>query len=315
MPILSKPDHCRGCIGWKWTCPSVGAGFIKPRGTGVNGVLLVGEAAGEDESLEGKPFVGKAGAALDKMMQRGGLNIDDFLIYNVLACRPPNNKLSGEPYAEEAIKHCSVYLDAVIADFKPRCIVALGVTAFRRIIPEVANLHGVGLLDSKKHKGARGYVFWSHKYQTWVLPTTHPSFIMRGKTAWAQVLIHDMQRGVEIAAEGYSYNEGDYLLDPSPMEAMRWVEGFEAAWVNDSSLMLSVDIETPIKDSNEEDLDLEDGADYIILRCGYSYADYSGMSLPWGGIYRAVHERLLAHPADKCWWNASFDVPRILASK
>jgi uracil-DNA glycosylase family 4 len=284
-------------------------------GTGANGTLLVGEALGADEVPVGLPFQGRAGQALDRMMQRGGLNRDDFKIANVLFCRPPNNKLAGESYAQDAIDYCSPNLDRCIADFQPRCIVALGVTAFRRLIPEFANQHGVGLLDSKKHKGARGYVFWSAKYKTWVLPTVHPSFVMRGKTAWAQVLIHDIQRGTEIARDGYEYIEGSYLLDPTPMAAMAWAVEFEQAWMADNSLFLSVDIETPQKGSDEEELDLEDGSDYIILRCGYSYMDYRGMSIPWGGPYHSIHEKLLSHPCDKLWWNGSYDIPRILASK
>ncbi len=308
--LLSKPDGCRGC-----PLEHSGQGFMEVSGSGINHTLLVGEALGEQEAAIGLPFQGKAGMALDKMLQRGGLNRDDFKIANVLWCRPPNNKLSGEPYAEAALDHCAPYLDRVITEFRPLCIVALGVTAFRRLIPEVANTYGIGLLDSKRNKGARGYVFWSKQYQTWVLPTIHPSYVMRGKTAWAQVLIHDIQRGVEIARDGYHYEEGNYLLDPTISEAYRWVEEFEAAWTADNSIMLSCDIETPHKDADEEELDLEDGADYIILRCGYSYKDYSGLSLPWGGPYRQIHERLLGHPCDKVWWNGSYDIPRILASK
>lgn len=309
---LLKPLTCKGC-----PLEIIGTGFMEVSGTGTNGVLLVGEALGADEAIEGYPFVGKAGQTLEKMMVRGNLKKADFKIANVVWCQPPKNKLTGEWYAKEAIQHCSPYLDAAIADYKPKCIVALGVTAFRRLLPEVANLPGVGLLDSKRHKGARGYVFWSEKYDTWVIPTVHPSFIMRGKTSWAQVLIHDLQRGTEIARDGYAYVEGDYLLDPTPAEAMVWCSEFEsfASTSSDPDFFLSVDIETPEKGPDEEDLDLEDGSDYIIIRCGYSYKDYHGMSLPWGGIYRAVHERLLSHPAAKLWWNGGFDIPRILASK
>lgn len=277
---------------------------MAPSGTGVNGVLLVGEALGEQEALVGEPFVGKAGAMLDKMLVRGGLKKDDFKIANVVWCRPPDNKLSGMWYMAPAIQQCSPYLDRVISEFNPKCIVALGAVAARRLIPDLP----VGIIE------ARGYVFWSEKYNTWIIPTIHPSFVMRGKTAWAQVLIHDIQRGVEIAKDGHKPDVLDYTLDCTPAEALKWVQEFEAAAATDPNLYLSCDIETPEKDADEEGLDLEDGTDYIILRCGYSYRDRHALSIPWDGPYRFIHERLLGSTCSKVWWNGSFDIPRILST-
>ena len=311
--MLHKPDHCKSCVGWGWSCPTIGEGFVAPSGSGKNGVLIVGEAAGEEESLKGVPFIGKAGFTLSKLMKRADLERDDFRICNVLSCRPPNNKLLGMPYAQEAIDHCAKYLDDVIEEFKPKCILTLGNFAFRRVLPEVANQKGVGLLESKKHKGAVGYVFRSQKYDTWSLATIHPSFILRGQTAWAQVLIYTLQRSVEIAREGYAYDIPDYTLDCTPAEALRWVEQFEAYYSQNPDLYLSCDIETPEKGANEEDLDLEDGSDYTILRCGYSYRDLHGLSIPWGGPYQMVHERLLRSQCQKVWWNGGYDIPRILS--
>lgn len=282
-------------------------------GSGKNGVLLVGEALGADERMAGFPFVGKAGFTLDKLIVRAGLQRDDFRVANVLYCQPPGNKLTGEWYEQDAIKHCAPNLDAAIADFKPRAIVTMGRTAFQRVLPEIASQKGIGLLDSKKTKGAVGYVFWSEKYQTWVLPTVHPSFILRGQTAWAQSLIYCLQRGVEIARDGYSYEEGDYTLDCTPAEAHAWVDEYEKYALLNPGTMLSCDIETPEKDGDESELDLEDAVDYVILRCGYSYRDGHGLSIPWDGPYRLVHQRLLTHSGSKVWWNGSFDQPRILA--
>ncbi len=311
--MLPKPTSCSTCIGWGWSCPSVGQGFVQPQLNGTNGVCLVGEAAGETEALEGSPFAGKSGATLDKMLARGGMNRSDFNVANVLSCRPPDNKLAGMWYAQDVTDHCSPHLDAALRACQPRVIVPLGVSAFRRIIPEIANQHGVGLLDSKKHKGARGYVFWSAKYNCWVLPTVHPAFVVRGKTAWAQVITIDIQRAVEIARDGYTYDVVDYLLDPTPFRALDWVAEFEAHLRDNPDTILSCDIETPMKGANEEELDLEDGADYTVLRCGYSYKDKHGLSIPWDGPYRLIHERLLGANCVHTWWNGSFDIPRVMA--
>lgn len=308
-----KPDSCKSCPGWDWECPTRGFGFIEPQLRGTNGVCLVGEAGGEDESLIGLPFQGKSGAALDKMLIRGGMNRSDFNVANVLSCRPPDNKLAGMWYAEDVTNHCAPHLDGVISATNPRVIVTLGVTAFRRVIPEIANQHGVGLLDSKKHKGARGYVFWSTKYNCWVIPTVHPAFVVRGKTAWTQVIIYDVQRATEIARDGYEYDKVDYLLDPAPYEALKWVAEFEEHLRQTPDTILSCDIETPLKGANEEELDLEDGSDYVVLRCGYSYKDKHGLSIPWDGPYRIIHERLLGANCVHTWWNGSFDIPRVIA--
>lgn len=296
IPMLSKPPHCSSCI-----LSDLGTGFSLPSGTGKNGVLLIGEALGKDEAVAGSPFVGAAGYTLNKILKKGGMERDDFKIYNTIQCQPPFNKLAGAWYANEAINHCSSYLDKLISDFKPRCIVALGNISAHNLIPNLP----VGILQ------ARGYTFWSDKYQTWVVATIHPSFIMRGQTAYAGVLIHDLQHSIDVANNGYSYSSPSYLLDPTPSEALRWVEEFETYYDNNRDLFLSTDIETPRKDSDEQDLDLEDGADYTILRCGYSYRDLHAMSIPWDGPYRFIHERLLRHLCRKLFWNGSYDRPRI----
>jgi uracil-DNA glycosylase len=298
--MLLKPSGCSGCV-----LEHSGQGFMATSGTGVNGVLLVGEALGEEEAVQGVPFVGSAGRTLNEMLTRGGMNRDDFKVANTVWCRPPDNKLSGMWYADEAISHCSPYLDAVIDSFKPRCIVALGAVAAKRLIPNLQ----VGILN------ARGYVFWSERYKTWVIPTVHPSFIMRGKTAWAQVLIHDVQRAIEISRDGFVPASLDYTLDPTPADALKWVEEFETYASAHEGIWLSTDIETPDKIDDEEDLDLEDGSDFIILRCGYSYRAGHALSIPWDGPYRQVHARLLSSPYAKLFWNAPFDVPRILSQR
>lgn len=287
---------------------------MEASGAGYYGVLCVGEALGEEEAEKGVPFVGRAGQTLDNALKRGRLERDGFRIANTVYCRPPYNKLSKQWYEQEAIGHCSPYLDAEIASFKPKVIVPLGAIAMRRLLPDIPMK--VGITE------ARGYVFWSAKYECWIAPTIHPSFILRGRTSWTQVLIHDLQRARDIAAEGYKYVEGDYTLDCTVTDAMRWVDEFERYYEQNPNLYLSTDIETPHKDQDEEALDLadeeeeaaeEDYSDYTVLRCGYAYRRGHALSIPWDGPYRIVHERLLRHAAAKLFWNGAYDIPRILA--
>lgn len=81
--MLPKPATCAGC-----PLEHKGQGFSIATGSGKNGVLLVGEALGRNEALKGEPFVGEAGAQLNRTLQRTRHSRDDFRIFNVVACFP-----------------------------------------------------------------------------------------------------------------------------------------------------------------------------------------------------------------------------------
>ncbi len=86
-------------------------------------LMLVGEAPGRDEDLQGYPFVGKAGKLLTQLLKEVGLDREkDVYIANVLKCRPPGNR---DPKPDE-IKACSPYLDAQIRIIQPKVLGALG---------------------------------------------------------------------------------------------------------------------------------------------------------------------------------------------
>ena len=85
-------------------------------------LMLVGEAPGYDEDLQGIPFVGRAGQLLTLMLQSIGLKREEVFIANVLKCRPPNNR---DPLPDE-VEKCEPYLLKQIELIAPRLIVALG---------------------------------------------------------------------------------------------------------------------------------------------------------------------------------------------
>lgn len=87
--LIRKPETCIGCPLYAHSQE----GFLRPSGDFRKGVLIVGEAAGEQEAAAGIAFVGKSGYYLWNALRRVGLERDDFRIANVLSCRPPNNKL------------------------------------------------------------------------------------------------------------------------------------------------------------------------------------------------------------------------------
>lgn len=93
-------------------------------------VLIVGEAPGKNEDLQGEPFVGAAGKYLNELLSIAGLKREDVFIANVLKCRPPSNR---DPRPEE-IELCAPYLRAQTRSIDPEFIVTLGNFATKFIL-------------------------------------------------------------------------------------------------------------------------------------------------------------------------------------
>jgi len=126
-------------------------------------VMFVGEGPGEQEDLQGRPFVGPAGQLLDRMLAAVGMGREqNAVICNIVKCRPPGNR---EPSAEEAAK-CLPFLRAQVDIVRPRIIVCLGATAVRHIIGPEARITRV-----------RGQ--WTERKGFWITATYHPAALLR----------------------------------------------------------------------------------------------------------------------------------------
>ncbi|HVC42549.1 MAG TPA: uracil-DNA glycosylase [Candidatus Saccharimonadales bacterium] len=104
-------------------------------------VMAVGEAPGENEDREGKPFVGAAGRLLTSLLESVGLDRRDIYITNIVKCRPPRNR---DPEAQE-VEACSHFLDEQIELLQPDVILLLGRHALTRLLPAaggISRLHG-----------------------------------------------------------------------------------------------------------------------------------------------------------------------------
>ncbi|VVE33057.1 uracil-DNA glycosylase [Pandoraea fibrosis] len=125
--------------------------------------LLVGEAPGQQEDLQGEPFVGQAGKLLDNMLRASALQRgENVYIANVLKCRPPNNR---DPEAGE-VASCEPYLKRQVALLKPRVIVVMGRFAAQSILRTQASIASL-----------RGRV---HEYEgVPVIVTYHPAYLLR----------------------------------------------------------------------------------------------------------------------------------------
>lgn len=311
--MLNKPESCRGCVLYEKPFGKP-MGFSRPDGDGSSGVMVVGEALGETEELNGIGFVGKSGHYLFNNLARVGVQRDTLTIFNTIACRPPDNKLVGMSYEQACINHCRPNLDGAISNArdiatgsgKTFVIVTLGKTAFLRILG----------LDSKRDAGLLKedyycYPFWSQQYSAWVLAAPHPSYLMRGKQHETPVLQFAFKRALEIADGGLELSRPPYLLDPDPMTFSAWVD--EVLKQDFSSTYLSYDIETPYKQGKSEDeVKKEDADDYTILRCAFSHRSGTAVSIPWTASYFADLSRLFKSSIPKLGWNADlFDRPRV----
>ena len=128
-------------------------------------LVLVGEAPGEQEDLQGEPFVGRAGKLLDKILSAIELSRSQGVyICNVLKCRPPNNR---DPLPSE-VEQCEPYLIHQINLIKPRLIVALGRVAAKTLLKK-----DLPLKDMRSIK---------HDYHgTPLVATYHPAALLRNQ--------------------------------------------------------------------------------------------------------------------------------------
>ncbi len=116
-------------------------------------VMFIGEGPGQNEDLQGEPFVGRAGKLLDQMLDMIGLSRQDIYIANMVKCRPPQNR---DPLPEEQ-EACADWLKQQIETINPKLIVCLGRIAAKKFIGKdfmVTKQHGEFFdMDSRKVMG------------------------------------------------------------------------------------------------------------------------------------------------------------------
>lgn len=115
-------------------------------------VMIVGEAPGKNEDLQGRPFVGAAGKYLDELLKIAGLSREDVFIANVLKCRPPGNR---NPQVEE-IQQCADFLREQTRSIMPEYIVTLGNFATKFILKTE---RGITSMRGQLHQTGRFKVF------------------------------------------------------------------------------------------------------------------------------------------------------------
>lgn len=177
---------CRLCASRKNTVFGVGQPSTEPSLAPRADWLIVGEAPGENEDIQGEPFVGQAGKLLDNMLR--AMVIDgqplarhsNVFIANVLKCRPPANR---NPSPEE-VAMCQPYLLRQIALLQPKIILAMGRFAVQSLLGSTEPL---GKLRGRVHTMPLDAA------RTPVIVTYHPAYLLRNlpdkAKAWADLLL------------------------------------------------------------------------------------------------------------------------------
>jgi DNA polymerase len=133
-------------------------------------LCFVGEAPGEDEDRTGRPFVGRAGQLLDKMIVAMGLARSDVYICNVLKTRPPGNRTP----TQDEVAACRPYLLEQLAIVRPEVVVGLGLSATHALLESVEAM--------SRLRGRWWAIRDARGVEIPFMPTYHPAFLLRSYT-------------------------------------------------------------------------------------------------------------------------------------
>ena len=181
MEEISTCERCRLCQTRTNVVPGEGNPQAK--------LMFIGEGPGRDEDLQGRPFVGRSGELLTRMIRGIGMEREQVYICNVVKCRPPQNR---NPEPDEAAA-CLNYLRAQVALVRPRVVVLLGKIACRYALQQEVSV-------------MREHGTWFERKGVWFIPTYHPSALLRNpalkRDSWDDFQkIREKLREIEAAGE------------------------------------------------------------------------------------------------------------------
>lgn len=164
ISMAEMHQDCSNCQ----RCPlgSTRINAVVSRGNPQADILIIGEGPGENEDLQGKPFVGKAGQLLDKILASVKLTEEEVFICNIVKCRPPGNR---KPTKDE-MEACRPYLLEQIRLVQPKIILLTGASAIEGLFQEKS----VGIT---KIRGE-----WREWNGIACMPIFHPSYLLRNQS-------------------------------------------------------------------------------------------------------------------------------------
>jgi DNA polymerase len=150
------------------TCPACALAATRTRVVFGEGnpdakLMIIGEGPGEEEDKTGRPFVGRAGQLLDRILEAAGIRRESVYITNIVKCRPPGNRV---PAPDEAKTCTSLWLNKQLELIRPQIIVPLGATACELFLGEKVAITKI-----------RGQ--WLDWQGIKVMPMLHPAYLLR----------------------------------------------------------------------------------------------------------------------------------------
>lgn len=139
-------------------------------------LMLIGEAPGKDEDEQGRPFVGRSGQLLDKVLELANIDRKEIFITNIVKCRPPNNRL---PLPTESSICKGILLYNQIKIIRPKIICTLGSHALSSIMEPKKD-------EQLKITKLRGKIL--KKNEMTIIPVYHPAYILRNRNELKQFI-------------------------------------------------------------------------------------------------------------------------------
>ncbi|OYX37174.1 uracil-DNA glycosylase [Candidatus Saccharibacteria bacterium 32-50-10] len=176
------------------TCPDLASSatqLVMGEGSAQAEIVLIGEAPGKNEDIQGRPFVGAAGRFLDEMLEAAGLSRQNVYITNIVKYRPPDNR---DPLPEEKAAFWP-YLMRQIEIISPKVIITLGRHSGAAFLPDLRISRDHGRLHTVRY----------HQHEYLLIPLYHPAAALYNGSM-RQVLVDDFLRAAEVARKATSFS-------------------------------------------------------------------------------------------------------------
>lgn len=184
---MPKPDSCKLC-----TLYESDEGIVFGAGAEDADIMFVGEAPGEEEGLQLKPFVGGSGRVLTALCVHAGIERKETFVTNVVKCRPTAKNAQGMTVnripTDQEIRCCAPFLLSEIKRVNPNVIVALGNVPMKTL---TGASKGIMITRSVPVEGCKRNDGLAEKYK--VIGTFHPAFVMRQQDLWP-ITVYDLVR-------------------------------------------------------------------------------------------------------------------------
>ncbi len=289
LKLIAECDKCglwRGCTSPK----------MEVSGRGKRKILVVGEAPGRDEDLQGKAFVGPSGQLLQETLRRYGVELrEDCWVTNAAICRPKNNQLP-----EKAIDFCRPNLIKTIKELSPEVILLLGGSAVKGLIDYLWRD------EEGTATGVYRWVGWQipcQEINAWVCPTWHPSYLLHerddrtGRVNEPLELLFEQHLQKMTLLSGRPWKQlPDYLTNIKRVTDITRASEMIQGMIGDKPVCW--DLETNSKKP--------EGDASRILCCGVSDG-ITSFAFPWHGEAIEAMRELLESKTPKIGWNAKFD--------